>query len=91
MGGELSVGAFLWDPSPYLGEVRRKPQKTLSGWVDKQERGLNLAPPVYQFWAQNCSATGGAGLLCITWHEHTFQTEKKSHTVVRKFYTVAKT
>ena len=31
IGGVLSVGVFLRDPSPYLGEFRRKPLKTPNG------------------------------------------------------------
>ena len=31
IGGMPSVGVFLRDPSPYLREFRRKPQKTLNG------------------------------------------------------------
>ena len=45
MGGELSVGVFLRDISPYLREFRRKPRKIPN---DKRDRGLNLAPPVFQ-------------------------------------------
>ena len=44
-----SVGVFPRDPSPYLSEFRRNPRKTPNGEVDKRDRGLNLAPPVYQF------------------------------------------
>ena len=43
------MGIFLKDPSPYLCEYRRKPLKTPKGYVDKRDRGLNLAPPVYHF------------------------------------------
>ena len=43
-----SVGVFLRDPSPYLHEFRRKPQKTLNGCVDKRDRGMNLASLVYK-------------------------------------------
>ena len=32
--------------------------KTPNGKVDKRDRGLNLAPPIHQFWAQTPSATG---------------------------------
>ena len=53
-----SVGIFLRDPSTYLRKFRRKPQKTRNGEVDKPDRGLNLALPFYQLWAQNRSATG---------------------------------
>ena len=31
IGGMLSVWVFLWDPSPYLREFRRKPRKTPNG------------------------------------------------------------
>ena len=47
-GGVPSLGAFLRDSRTYLREFRRKPRKTLSSQVDKRDRGLNLAPPVYQ-------------------------------------------
>ena len=50
LGGMPSVGVSLRDPSPYLSEFRRKPRKTTNGWVDKRDRGLNLVPPVFQFW-----------------------------------------
>ena len=46
--------------SPYLSEFQRKPQKIA---VDRRDRGLNQAPPVYQFRGQNHSATGGAESL----------------------------
>ena len=46
--GMPSMGVFIRDPSPYLPEFRRKPQKTSNGLVDKRDRGLNPAPPVYQ-------------------------------------------
>ena len=45
------TGFFLNDPSPYLREFWRKPWKTPNSLVDKHNRGLNLAPPVFQFWA----------------------------------------
>ena len=51
MGGVPSVGVFLRDPRQYLHEIRKKPRKTPNGYVDKHDRGLNLAPPVFQFWA----------------------------------------
>ena len=51
VGGLPSVGVFLRDPSPYLREFRRKPRKSPNGLIDKRDRGLNLAPPVFQFWA----------------------------------------
>ena len=58
LGGRiLSVRVFLRDPSPYLREFRRKPRKIPNGQVDKRDRGMNLAPPVYQFLS---TATGGA-------------------------------
>ena len=41
MGGVPSVGVFLMDPRPYLGEFWRKPQKTPNSLVDKCNRGLN--------------------------------------------------
>ena len=44
-------GVFLRDPSPYIREFRRKTRKTPNGKVDKRDRGLNLAPPVFQFRA----------------------------------------
>ena len=44
-----AMGVFLSDPSPYLGEFRRKQRKTPNGLFDKRDRGLNLAPPVFQF------------------------------------------
>ena len=46
--GMFSMGIFLMDPSSYLRKV------------DKRDQGLNLAPPLYQFRAQNHSATVGA-------------------------------
>ena len=49
IGGMPSVRFFLRDPSPYLPEFRRKPRKTPNGYVDKRDRGLNLAPPVFHF------------------------------------------
>ena len=49
-------GVFLRDPSPYLREFRRKPRKTPNGQVDKRDRGMNLAPPIYQILSE---ATGG--------------------------------
>ena len=49
MEGVLFVGVFLRDPSPYLSEFWRKPRKTPNDQVDKCDRGLNMAPPVYQF------------------------------------------
>ena len=58
--GWMSSGAvFLRDLNPYLREFRRKLQKTPKGSVDKRDRELNSAPPIYQFWAQNRSAIGG--------------------------------
>ena len=50
IGGVPSVGVFLRHPSLYLREFRRKPRKTPNGLVDKRDQGLNLAPPVFQFW-----------------------------------------
>ena len=50
MSGVPSVGIFLKDPSPYLYEFRKKSRKTPKGWVDKRDRGMNLAPPVHQFF-----------------------------------------
>ena len=49
IGGVLSVGVFLGDSSQYLHEFRRKPRKTPNGWIDKRDRSLNLAPPIFQF------------------------------------------
>ena len=43
-----SVEDFLIYPSAYLHEFRRKTQKTLNLYIDKRDRGLNPAPPVYQ-------------------------------------------
>ena len=51
MGGVPSVGVFLRGPNAYLLEFRRKPRKTPNDKVDKRDRGLNLAPPIFQFWA----------------------------------------
>ena len=48
------------DSYAYLRRFRRKTRKILNGQVDKRDRELNPAPPVYQFWVQNFSATGGA-------------------------------
>ena len=45
------MGVFLRDPSPYSHEFRKKTWKLPNGLVDKLDRGLNLAPPVFQFWA----------------------------------------
>ena len=56
MGGMPSMESFLNDPSPYLREFRRITQKTPTGCVDKCDRGMNLAFPVYEFL---CAATGG--------------------------------
>ena len=53
VGGVSSLGVFLRDPSPYLREFRRKPRKTPKCNINKCDRGLNLAPPVYQFGTQN--------------------------------------
>ena len=50
-GGVPFVGVFLRDPSPYLSKFRRKPRKTRNGLVDKSDQGLNLASPIFQFWA----------------------------------------
>ena len=52
-------GGFLSDPNPYLRQFRKTP----NGYVIKCDQELNTAPPVYQFWAQNRSATGGT--ICI--------------------------
>ena len=60
MGWVPFMGIFLSDPSPYLREVQRKLRKTPYGQVDKRNRALSLAPPVYQICAQNRQATGGA-------------------------------
>ena len=51
------VGFLLSDPSPYLREFQRKPRKTLKDYVDKRDRGMSLAPLVYQFLN---AATSGA-------------------------------
>ena len=48
-GGLSFVGVFLCNSSPYLLEFQRKPRKTPNNEVDKRDRGLNLAPPVFQF------------------------------------------
>ena len=42
LGGVPSVGVFLRDPNGNSGT-------TPNGQVDKRDRGLNLALPVYQF------------------------------------------
>ena len=47
MGGMPSVVVFLWDPSQYLREFRRKPWKIPNGYLGKRDRGLNLAPLLY--------------------------------------------
>ena len=47
LSGMPSGGIFLRDPSPYLREFLSKPRKTPNGLVDKRDRELNLAPPVY--------------------------------------------
>ena len=49
IGRVPSVRVFLRDPNPYLCEFRWKPKKTLNGLVDVRDKGLNPAPPVYQF------------------------------------------
>ena len=49
VGGVPSVGVILRHPSPYLREFRRKPRETLKGYVDKRDRGLNLALPSTNF------------------------------------------
>ena len=51
IGDALPEGVFLRDPNRYLREFQRKPPKTPNGYVDKRDRGLNLAPPINQFWA----------------------------------------
>ena len=58
-------GAYLRDSIPYLSEFWRNPRKTLNDKVDKGDWGLNLAPSIYQLWAHNSSATGGALLWCF--------------------------
>ena len=55
-------GVFPRDPNPYLREFRSEPQKTPNGKVVKRDQEPNSAPLVYQFWAQNRSATGGLSL-----------------------------
>ena len=59
--GMPSVGVFLREPSPYFRELRRKPRKTLNAYVDKRDRGLNLAPSVFHFWTLP---------LCNWWGTH---------------------
>ena len=51
IGSVPSAGVFLKDPSPNLHEFRRMPRKTPNSYVNKRDWGLNLAPPVFQFWA----------------------------------------
>ena len=46
--GLPNMGIFLRDPRPYLRKFQKKLRKTSNTWVDKRDRGLNLAPPVYQ-------------------------------------------
>ena len=46
-GGVSCVGIFLRDPSPHVRAFRRKPRKTPNDYVDKRDRGLKLAPPVF--------------------------------------------
>ena len=58
MGEMPSMGVTLRDPCPHLHEFRKKTRKTLNYLVHKRDRGLNPAPPVYQFKAQNRWATG---------------------------------
>ena len=57
------LGVFLRDFSPYLRDCWRKPWNIPNGLVDKSDQGLNLAPPVYQLWAQNRFATDRDALL----------------------------
>ena len=49
MGKYPPWGVFLRNPVPYFREFRRKSQKTANGYVDKRDRGSNLAHPVFQF------------------------------------------
>ena len=67
VGDMPSVGVFLRDSNPYLREFRRKPRKTPSDWVDKRDRESKPAPPIYQFWALNRSATGRVGKGVRLW------------------------
>ena len=61
MGGIPSVGGPCMGSQPvFMKVLELKPLKTPNSKVDKRNRGLNPAPPVYQFRVQNSSATGGA-------------------------------
>ena len=60
IGGMPSVWFILRDPNPFLREFRRKSRKTPNDYVDKRDLESNPAPPIYQFWKHNHSATGGA-------------------------------
>ena len=47
----------------------RKKKASAFGWlvgyrIKAKFGDLNLAPPIYQFWEQNRSDTGGAQLMC---------------------------
>ena len=44
------LGVFLRDSSPQSRKFRKKTRKTPKGYVDNRDRGLNLAPHVYQLW-----------------------------------------
>ena len=84
-GWMLSMSVFLRDSGPYLCKLR-KLWKTLNGYVDKLGRGMNLEPPVYQFWAHNPSDTG-RDLLRL---KHYDKTVKKSSRLPSTSFHVAK-
>ena len=51
IGGLLFARVFLRDPNPFYVNFGKKPRKNPNGQVGKRDRKLNLAPPIYQFWA----------------------------------------
>ena len=59
LGGMPSLEVVLRDPNLYLPEYRRKPRKTLNGYVDKRDQKLNPRPSSTNL-SLNHSATGKA-------------------------------
>ena len=53
-------GSSLGDPRPYLRKFRRELWKMSNGLIDKRHRGVNLTPPVYDFWVLYHSVTSRA-------------------------------
>ena len=58
--GVPSVGSFLRDSKPVFTPFSKKTQKTPNSSVDKRDRVLNQATPVFQFWALPLQDTGRA-------------------------------